>query len=559
MFPTTSLETTKESSKTSPKLKVRFLIKFSQQISPPPNDTDPDIKDPPAPDINDIEISVNGVHKLMTNLDPSKATGPDNIPPFLLKEYADQWAPVFQILFQASLNQGIVPADWKKAYITPIFKKGDPLQANNYRPVSLTSIPCKLLEHIIHSHFMSHHKQHKILCDNQHGFRKFRSCESQLIAVVDDLARNIDVGNQTDLILLDFSKAFDKVNHKSLLKKVRHYGMRNHVYNWLESFLTNRSQQVQIDGSLSEPADVLSGVPQGTVLGPLLFLLYINDLPKYVSTGTEVRLFADDSALYRTIKSPQDHIILQNDLDSLQKWEQEWSMHFHPQKCQLLRVTTSHSPSMYTYNIHSIDIEPTQDAKYLGVTLHNKLSWNTHIDIIAQKANRTLNFIRRNFKSCNSNIKNRLYTTYVRPSVEFCSSAWDPQTTLNIDKLERVQKRAARFVTGDYRRDQSVTEMMRRLGWTPLRERRARAKAVTVYKATHDMIDIPFKNLPTIQNGLRNADDYFIPFAHKNVYFNSFYPNTIRLWNDLHDWIKESSSLSDFEGAIRGHTIICHY
>ena len=120
--------------------------------------------------------------------------------------------------------------------------------------------------------------------------------------------------------------------------------MRNHVYNWLESFLTNRSQQVQIDGSLSEPADVLSGVPQGTVLGPLLFLLYINDLPKYVSTGTEVRLFADDSALYRTIKSPQDHIILQNDLDSLQKWEQEWSMHFHPQKCQLLRVTTSTHP-----------------------------------------------------------------------------------------------------------------------------------------------------------------------------------------------------------------------
>ena len=128
--------------------------------------------------------------------------------------------------------------------------------ASNYRPVSLTSIPCKLLEHIIHSHFMKHHVKNNILCSNQHGFRKKWSCESQLIATINDLARNIDTSNQTDMILLDFSKAFDKVNHQSLLKKVRHYGIRNHVYYWLESFLLNRIQQAQIDGTLSEPADM---------------------------------------------------------------------------------------------------------------------------------------------------------------------------------------------------------------------------------------------------------------------------------------------------------------
>ena len=197
----------------------------------------------------------------MKNLDPFKASGPDKVPPYILKELADQMAPIYQILFQASIDQGIVPKDWKKAHITPIFKKGDPLQASNYRPVSLTSIPCKLLEHIIHSHFMKHHVKSNILCDNQHGFRKSRSCESQLIRVIDDLAKNIDNGYQSDMIVLDFAKAFDKVNHKGLLKKVRHYGIRNNIFNWLEAFLTNRTQQVQIDGSLSDHEDVLSGVP----------------------------------------------------------------------------------------------------------------------------------------------------------------------------------------------------------------------------------------------------------------------------------------------------------
>ena len=365
----------------------------------------------------------------MKDLDPFKATGPDSIPPYILKELADQFAPVYQILFQASLNQGTIPNDWKKAHITPIFKKGDPLQASNYRPVSLTSIPCKLLEHIIHSHFMKFNVKSNILCDNQHGFRKSRSCESQLITVVDDLTKNIDNGFQTDMVVLDFAKAFDKVHHKSLLKKVKHYGIRNNIYNWLESFLLNRTQQVQIDGHLSDPEEVLSGVPQGTVLGPLLFLLYINDLPKYVSAGTEVRLFADDSALYRTIKSPEDHNILQEDLNNLQVWEREWSMQFHPQKCQLLRVTTKHdiNISKHNYVIHGHVIEAVEEAKYLGVTINHKMCWNTHINNICQKANNTLNFINRNFKSCPQKNKQQLYTSQ-RTLVEFSSSVWDVYT-----------------------------------------------------------------------------------------------------------------------------------
>ena len=310
--------------------------------------------------------------------------------------------------------------------------------------------------------------------------------------------------------------------------------------------------------TLSEPADVLSGVPQGTVLGPLLFLLYINDLPQYVSPGTAVRLFADDSGLYRPIACKNDHITLQEDLNNLQVWEQEWSMQFHPQKCQLLRVTSKTNPSIYTYKIHGIDIEVTDDARYLGVSINNKLSWNNHIDNISHKANNTLNFIHRNFKTCKPKVKEKLYTTYVRPSLEFSSSVWDPHTKKNIDKLERVQRRAARFVRSNYSRNQSVTSLMRDMNWTPLRERKARAKVTTVYKATHHMVDIPF-DLPLTHSNTRSSQNFYLPYARTDVYKHSYYQNAIRQWISLPTPIRESPSLSDFERAIKGHVIIIHY
>ena len=198
---------------------------------------------------------------------------------------------------------------------------------------------------------------------------------------------------------------------------------------WVESFLGGRTQQVMLNGTLSKPAPVLSGVPQGTVLGPLLFLIYINDLPLYVSPGTEVRLFADDSAVYRKIKSPEDHEILQRDIASLEAWESVWSMNFHPEKCQLLRVTKKHIISKFDYTIHGVCMENVKCAKYLGVTISNDLSWTPHITEICKKANNTLNFLQRNFRTCPPHIKAKLYQTYVRPTIEYCCTVWDPIQT----------------------------------------------------------------------------------------------------------------------------------
>ena len=203
----------------------------------------------PYPSMPEIEVTTPGVRKLLANINPHKASGPDAIPAKILKECADDLAPIITILFNKSLSEGKIPNDWKEANITAVFKKGDRNLASNYRPVSLTSLCCKLQEHIIASNVMKHLDQHNILTDCQHGFRAKRSCETQLLTLFHDLASSLDKGKQIDMAILDFSKAFDKVPHQRLLRKVDHYGIRNQTYLWIKDFLNERKQQVVVDAN----------------------------------------------------------------------------------------------------------------------------------------------------------------------------------------------------------------------------------------------------------------------------------------------------------------------
>ena len=299
----------------------------------------------PSPTMPDIHITTEGVLKLLQKLNVNKASGPDMIPTRLLKELSNEIAPFLCIIYQKCLETGQIPDVWRTANVSAIFKKGEKFKASNYRPVSLTCISCKMFEHIIVSNIMRHLDNNDILTDCQQGFRPRRSCETQLITLADELVKSLSKGKQHDLAILDFSKAFDRVPHECLLRKLDHYGIRGKTLAWIRAFLTDRTQKVTVEGVASEPVSVKSGVPQGSVLGPVLFLAFINDLP--VSIRSSSRLFADDCVVYREIRSDNDCQILQDDLQKLWDWEKKWGMSFHPEKCSILRVHRKRAPVIF--------------------------------------------------------------------------------------------------------------------------------------------------------------------------------------------------------------------
>jgi hypothetical protein len=491
----------------------------------------PPSKIPAMPTIN---IDINGVKHLLNGLKPNKAAGPDTIPPRLLKEVASEIAPALHTIFQQSLYTGCVPHDWRNANVSPLFKKGEKYRPENYRPVSLTCICSKLMEHIVVSSIGRHLDNHNILHPSQHAFRKGHSCETQLVNLVHDLTSNAEKGIQTDLVVMDFAKAFDKVSHSRLMHKLDHYGIRGGTNNWIRAFLTDRTQSVVVSGESSDPAPVTSGVPQGTVLGPVLFSLFINDLPDCVHSN--VRLFADDCVLYRQIQSQSDCDALQHDINNLAAWESKWLMEFHPAKCNIMHITRAHKPIISDYYLKGHTLEAVDATKYLGVTLSRDLRWNTHIDNISAKANRILGMLKRNIGKGPERIKNLAYHALVRPHLEYAMCVWDPHTTTNIKNLEKVQRRAARFVCRRYHNTSSVSDMLSHLNWPSLETRRLQARLCLFHKAVHCLVAIPINSIlvpaPT-RTRRSHKFKFHRPITTKDTFKFSFIPWTLTTWNIL--------------------------
>ena len=287
----------------------------------------------------------------------------------------------------------------------------------------------------------------------------------------------------------------------------------------------------------------------------ILFLVYINDLPEKVSSTA--RLFADDCLLYRTITSAGDSRALQEDLDRLQEWEHDWQMLFNPDRCEMIRITNKRKAIEGSYNIHGHTLKQTNRAKYLGVTIDNTLSWNHHIDATVKKANTTTAFLRRNLSMCPRSTKASCYKTLVRPQLEYASAVWDPSTQMNINKLEQVQRRAARFTTGDYRNTSSVTAMMKQLDWEPLHARRQQSKAVMMYRVVNNLLDVKAQGvlIPAGVHTRGHGNRYHQPFTRVEAYKASFFPSGIRLWNGLPEAVVTAPSIEVFKtrlGALHG-------
>lgn len=419
------------------------------------------------------------------------------------------------------------------------------------------------MEHVICSHIRDHLDRHSILSPFQHGFRGKHSCETQLALTVYDIASIHDLNTQVDIGILDFSKAFDVVPHQRLLNKLDHYGINGNCHRWIGSFLGGRSQRVIVDGHMSEAAAVGSGVPQGTVLGPLLFLLYINDLPSLVSPGTRIRLFADDCLLYRPISDPSDQLTLQCDIDHLMEWADRWGMAFNASKCNVMRTLGGiHSEHFYHMSGHVL--KEVSHAKYLGVTLSRDQSWRKHIDSVVSKASQKLGFIRRNLRGAPQRSKTTAYFTLVRSGLEYAAPIWDPYLGKDIDLLEKVQRKAARWVKSQYSNTVSVTRLLKDLKWASLADRRRTQKLCLFHKIHTGAVNLNFKSdfgldfvtRTTRAGSMFTADGQIVsyklsrPRTNKTPLQKSTIPSTIPLWNSLPGQVIAKGTSDTFRSAL---------
>lgn len=501
-----------------------------------------------------------GIVPLIAQLKLSSSSGIDGINSKILKNIDVYSSIILGEIFSQSLNSCQLPDDWKIGKVVPLFKSGDVHNPLNYRPISLTSISCKLFEHIIYSSLVTFLENNSFFSPHQHGFRKTFSCETQLISFTRDLFCALDDGNFVDCIFLDFSKAFDLVSHHLLCQKLRKLNIDPQILAWIENFLSNRSQFVTANDYDSSYCSVTSGVPQGSVLGPLLFLIFINDLPDAITSS--IRLFADDCVLYRVMSSTSDPSALQSDLDRISTWCDIWKMRLNTNKCKMMRISrrsniSERSPT--SYNIHGHQLETTATYKYLGVHITNNLSWETHVNYIISNANRTLGYLRRNFFMAPSDLKLILYKTLIRPKLEYACSVWDPAQDYLINAIESIQNRSARFILTNYYRKASVTSMKRTLNLPNLSVRRKLSRLNLFHKIYH------FN--PQLKNELLSSPSYLssrvdhpfkvnVPHCSTNLCFHSFIPKTSDEWNRLPTSIATITDARAFRSAVERHLCI---
>ena len=499
--------------------------------------------------ISDIEFDAVDVFDVLQRESCKLSSGPDLIPHIVYRRLAAVLAYPLFLVFKESLETGTVPILWKKADVVPIHKTGARAVVENYRPISLTCVACRILERIVFRKIIQYCIAHKIISENQHGFLRRKSTVTQMLECMDIWTKAFDNKETVKIAYLDFRKAFDTVSHAKLLSVLENKGIRGKLLNWIKDFLKCRSQSVVINGIRSQVRSVTSGVPQGSVLGPLLFILFIDDIsrvPKYSS----MYIFADDCKLFTTSpKAAANDDNLQSDLNDISDWADERQLRLSVPKCQILTINGVNSCS---FRIRNIAIEDTSEAKDLGIIIDNRLQFSAHCANKVKKASVVLHFLFTCFSSQNISFMIKMYRTFVLPILDYGSVIYNPRAAKNIRLLESIQRSFTRRLLSG-RPTMSYTERLTYFNLDSLEFRRLKFDLVTVYKIMYGYTDLDFNKFFTFasrQSGRSNGLKLTLPYFKTDVRKHFFSVRIVRLWNLLPQDVVTAHSVSAFKESL---------
>ena len=408
--------------------------------------------------------------------------GPDSIPPVFLKKCISSLSSPLSYIFQLSFTSGFLPDDWRRAYITPIYKKSDSTNPCNYRPIALTCNICKLMESIIKDQLLSFLFQNNIITKHQHAFIARHSTATNLLESVHDWSLELNSSHCIDSVYIDFSRAFDSIVFSKLLYKLEHYGIRGNLLNWIGAFLSDRNQCVVLENTFSYVCRANSGVPQGSVLGPILFLIFINDLvlscgDNSASNNCVLKLFADDLKLHTVVNTDSSSVILQRTLDNIYKWSVDWQLGMNISKCCVISINNGpHIINTHRYFINNNSVENCRMVSDLGIKIDSHLTFKDHINDISSRATQRVGILFRGFSSRNLKLLRTAFVTYIRPLLEYNSTVWSPIQKYLINIIEKVQRSFTKRIPS--LSNLSYADRLKQIGLEPLELRRL--KFVTI-------------------------------------------------------------------------------
>ena len=495
-----------------------------------------------------VRFTPGAVAKVIRKLKTNSAGGPDSVPPIFLKKCCSFLAEPLSHIFDACFKEGFLPTDWRSAFITPVFKGGDATKACNYRPISLTSTICKIMEVIIKDEIIQYLLGKNLISKRQHAFIQKHSTVTNLLESVHDWNVILRSRRDVDVLYVDFSRAFDSVVHSKLLLKLSNIGIDGALLQWIKAFLTARKQCVVVENCFSNWVDVLSGVPQGSVLGPILFLIFVNDVVDISDNSTVCSLFADDLKIYSAVDIVAGCDSLQNALDKLTVWCNKWQMCINISKTLVLHIGKKNPK--HEYSINNVVIRTVESARDLGVIVDSLLSFDGHIDSIVKRAYIRIGILFKGFVTRDVHVLKQAYVTFIRPTLEYASVVWSPYKLKHINAIEKIQRHFTRRIP--HLRDLSYGERLAIINLETLELRRLKADLTMYYKILHGLTPMSVDEYFVITSHTRStrASDKFLlsksDFCSKALE-NDFFDRNITCWNDLPECVKCALSVKSFK------------